>query len=205
MLVRLVKGGLLGAIVIFVWQGTFWSVLPFARDLWAGIPDGEAVMQQFRASGMQTGIYYFPEHPDPGAPAEEMNAAWERLTQLAKAGPTVTFMLYQAEGYDPMGYSWYVQGFLADLLATILMTILIGAAAHAYPRYGQRVVVCSAFGLIGILAGPVLFGSFYLYPGKLMLLMLIDAAIGWLLAGLLIAWATKPEKLAAQPAAEARP
>lgn len=192
MLKKLLIGGVLGAVVLFAWQGIWWGVLPFAQQQLRGLPEGEVLMQHCRASGMESGIYYYPPHPPQGMAPEQQKAAWERLTELARNGPTVTFMAYQSAGYDPLGYSWYIKGFVADLVACILLTLLVAGVSGSLPGYGQRVGFCLGAGLIGTLSGPLVFGSFFLYPTTLLVLLVVEAAAGWILAALLIALATRP-------------
>ena len=188
MVKKLLIGGLLGGLAMFIWQGLWWAVGPVMMPQFKTLPEGESIAQSMAAQSMETGIYIHPGHPE-----QQDKAAWEHMTEVARRGPTMTFISYQAEGYDPMGVSWYVRGLVADIVACILVTFLVAGVAPCLPRYGQRVLLCGGIGLAGAITGAFIIGGFFIIPDTFVIGQVIDQIIGWLIAGLLIALATKPD------------
>jgi hypothetical protein len=178
MVKRLLIGGLLGGLALFVWQALWWSVFPPVAGLWHAYPDGQAVVAEYEAQGLDSGIYRYPD-----------------ISDGFVEGPTLYFAIYQAGGFDQTSPAPFIQGLLLDISAALMMTLVLGALAVALPRFGQRLMLCIVLGCIGILSGPLVFGSFVQFPAGLMLAILFDAIIGWTLCGLVISAATKPAQV----------
>lgn len=188
---KVLLAGLLGGVVLFFWLGFWWMSGPGMSTM-NEIPGGDALVQQLDRSGMESGVYYFPAQPDDMGD----KAAWERVTELAQRGPTITFMAYQAEGYDPMDMSSMLIGFILTVLAALCAAFIIAHTAAALPGYFQRVFTTTLFGAIIAFMGVMSTGTFFLYPREVMLNELANQLIGWTLAGLVIAAFTRPARVA---------
>ncbi len=197
MLKKLLIGGLLGGIAMFVRQGVWWALLPFAMGGMKPLPAGADFASQMRSQNMESGIYYHPERPKPSGDAAADKAAMEEMVETALAGPTVSFMIYQADGFDYNNPAPYIRGLSSDIIACILVTLLLSLCAACMPAFGQRVLFCAGIGLATALTGPVVLSGFFFHPQSFVVAQVVDATLGWAVAGLLIALATRPQAVKA--------
>ncbi|MCC7477274.1 hypothetical protein IT575_02350 [bacterium] len=179
MIKKLLIGGILGAVIMFMWLGLAWSTWHLSQ--FRQIPDDRALMGEIALRNMDSGIYYYPPMPDRSNP-EAVKAHEEAFS----AGPVISFMAFQKKGGSmPLTM---IRGFLITLFSVSLVCWLLLRAAPALPGYFQRVGFCSAVGLVVALSGPLTFGNFFWLPQMHQFLELFDQLVGWTLVGLLLAW-----------------
>ena len=174
MLKKLLLGGLLGGLVLFMYLGLSWAVLPFHMNALHELPAAAAMGGGL--AGLDHRVYY-SGMPEEGA-----------------TDPAVPLMVFAPDGYEPqpvvMG-----RGLVLTLLATFLVTFIVMASRQTL--YSSRVVLCTIVGAVVALAGPMTFGNFFYFPFEFVWPEIVDQLLGWTLAGLVIAWAARPD---AEPA-----
>jgi hypothetical protein len=109
MVSKLALGGVLGGIVMFMWLGLSWAVMPFHRAALKELPKSSA-MVSFGTVGMTHGIYYSGE-PHKGSTAAE-----------------IPLMVYLPGGYPPMQIVM-IKGLLLSIFALCLCTGAVVALA----------------------------------------------------------------------------
>ena len=175
-MIRALLGGLVGGVIMFVTGFIFWATplgeIPFVR---AGEPQNAALQialaQNLTPTG--TGAYMIPEHRNSAAG-----------TVLYGTGP-IAVIHFNQNGFPTEDSSMIVSGFLAAVVAGLLMAFGLGVTGAASFAGRARLVVCFALGVTTwtILAQPIFshFGwGYWIYS-------FIAESAGLILAGLVIA------------------
>jgi hypothetical protein len=170
MIRKLLLGGLLGGLAMFVYLSLSWTVIPFHMNGMQELPDVAAMMGN--VAGLEHEVYYS------GMPEEGV------------VEPVIPFMVFAPGGYEPQPVI-LGKGLLMTLLAALLVTFVVMAARQ--PVYRSRVMLCTIIGAAIALAGPMTFGNFFYFPFEFIWPEILDQLVGWTLAGFIIAWATKPQ------------
>jgi hypothetical protein len=179
---RIVIAALLGAIVMFFWQFASHMLLPIG-EMGFRAPQNEDVVIQAIASGTpESGIYGLPYIDMKDFENEAKQKAW---VEKAKAN-RFAFVVVSEPQTDPasMGPQLGKQ-FVANLLGALIIAFVLAATAWGF---GARVLGSLGFGVFGWLLNIVPQWNWYRFPSDFMLGGLLDQGIGWLLAGIPIAW-----------------
>jgi hypothetical protein len=183
-----ILGGLLGGVVLFVWGAVSHTVLPLGHVGVRSMPsaDEPAMLASFRGTLKERALYVFPGMPQDRQPTAEEQRAWE---QKYTSG-------YGIVVYDPSpGAFSFPRNLLTEFAANVaaaLLAALVLSWMAASAGYGRRVLAAAAFGLVMGLDIDVSQWNWYSFPTPFMLTQLMDHAIGWTLAGLVLARFTRP-------------
>lgn len=185
---RVLIAGVAGAIVYYVWQMLTWIVLPIHGPTILSMPNEAPIREALIAQDLETGLYSVPYGSD-----EEMMDPDSEFTKRHKEGPLFV-VFYQKEGMEPMPMSMLGIGILTDFLgATIAAAMLCCAVGGCCCRtYWQRVAFISGFGVFLALMSHVAYMNWMRFPAHYSAMMILDAIVGWFLAGLAIAAIIKP-------------
>lgn len=177
---RIGIAALVGAIIMFVWQMSVHMFLPIG-EMGMKAPANEDVVIQAIASGTpDPGIYYLPYFDMAKADDSVALAAWE-----AKAN-RYSFLVVGTPLSDPMSMGPQLgKQFVVNLLSAFIVAWLLVATAWGF---GARVVGSLAIGLFGWFANVVPQWNWYHFPTDFMIGGLLEQGIGWLLAGIGMAW-----------------
>ena len=189
MMKRLITGGIVGGITLFMWGFVSWVVLTWHFDtvrhdssVMAGVEDIEDNLQE-------TGVYYFPPMTTMRPDETEMEA----YTELHKNSPS-GMIFYNAEHLDPMSPSRLFVGFLVNVGAALFATLLLIVALPSLPKYWGRVVYVAALGVFAIFAIRMVDGVFFNLPIRWTVNQTLDTAISWMLVGFVLAAIVRPER-----------
>jgi len=182
---RVLIAGLLGSVVLFIWGFISWAALPWHNATMPSLPNEEAVVESLRANVNTTAVYQFPGMPADDAESQQ---AW---TEKYKRGP-YGILIYIAQGADPMAPQPFIGGFVLSLLTATLAAYLLSLGANKLTGYSQRVIFVTLLGVFAALVSHFSMWNWMHVPTGYSLVMAADLVIGWLLAGLVIAWRIKP-------------
>ena len=189
MMKRLITGGIVGGITLFMWGFVSWVVLTWHSDTVRHDSSVMAVVEDIEDNLQETGVYYFPPMTTMRPDETEMEA----YTELHKNSPS-GMIFYNAEHLDPMSPSRLFVGLLADVGAAIFATLLLMVALPSLPKYWGRVVYVAALGVFAIFAIRLVDGVFFNLPIRWTVNQTLDTAISWMLAGLVLAAIVRPPK-----------
>lgn len=190
MMKRLLIGGLVGGIALFMWGFVSWVVLTWHFDTVKHDRSVMAIVEDIEDHLQETGVYYFP----PMASMRPDETEMEAYTELHKTSPS-GMIFYSAEHLDPMsGYRLFI-GFLVDVGAAFFATLLLIVALPSLPKYWGRVAYVAALGIFAIFAIRLVDGVFLNLPPRWTVNMILDTAISWTLAGLVLAAIVRPPKM----------
>ncbi len=183
---RIVIAGLLGGIVMFVWGFVAHMLLPLGEIGMRTLPiaQQDAVIAAAKEGLGQEGVYMLPsfENMDDYNDEAKHKAFGERAT----ANP-YAFVVYQPTGVDVannMGPN------LGKEAATNVLSAIVAAfvVSFAVVGFGLRTLLVGAMGVFAWLSISVPYWNWYRFPLEFTLANLVMQAVGWLLAGLAIAW-----------------
>lgn len=188
---RILLGGVLGGVVLFVWGFLYWAVLSDTLLPYKHMADQAAVVEVLQENLPETGIYWFPmpQH-NPDATAEEKQAAREAAEESHREGP-LGAVIYHAEGGEVMPPSVLVKGFVINFFSALLASILL-CCACGRSGYAARTAFVFGLGLFAAASVHLIAWNFMFNPMGFTLLKIGDTIVGWFLAGLVIAAVVKP-------------
>ncbi len=187
---RILLGGVLGAVVLFVWSFLYWVVLSERLLPYNHMKDESAVVEVLVENLRETGVYWFPmpKH-DLDATKEEKKAATEAWQEKHQEGPLGT-VIYITDGRKAMAPSTLVKGFVIDFVSALLASILL-CCACGRRGYAARAAFVFGLGLFAAVSVHLIAWNFMLNPMGFTLLKIGDSIVGWFLAGLVIAAVVK--------------
>jgi hypothetical protein len=181
---KILLGGLIGGIVLFLWGFVSHTMLPLGEMGIAALPEEEIVLGAMESAISEPAIYFFPGmSKDPSA--EETQVWMEKY----EAGP-IGILVYRPTGLKPMSGQLIYQ-LLTDIAAVLLAALLLSFTALVY---WKRVLFVTLLGLVGWFGIILPYMIWYLFPGSFTVGALIDGLLGWFLVGLLLGVMVKPPK-----------
>ncbi len=179
---KIIIGGLVGGIILFVWSFLAWVVLPLHTPSMHKIPNEDAVMSMLKQSLPDKAVYLFPHGPGMTPDQSAQNAWAEKMKQ----GPT-GMIIFNPNGTDPMMPGQMLVGFVLDLLSALLVAWLLTRSTALGSSFAGRVAFCGMFGIFAMLFDYLMMWNWMGYPGDFTVGLILDGIIAWLLAGLGIA------------------
>lgn len=181
MLKQIIIGGFLGGMALFISGYITWA----ATDLHSGtIRSHEgitAVVENISEHLPETGVYYFPPANFDRSDSESM-AAWMEEFETKPHG----MIFYNTTLGNPMPPSRLLRGFLVDVLASMMATILLLMALPSLSGYWSRVLYVVSLGVFAILSVHLVENVFHDMPFSWTTGVSLDMAASWLFVGLVL-------------------
>jgi hypothetical protein len=180
----------LGSLIAFVWSAIA-HMNPVTGPMGLSMLGAkeDAVVASLKSNVTEPGLYFFPGMDMSKKMSTDEEAAW---TAKYKNGHGL--LLFHPTGGEPMEPKQLVVEFVSTLgcacLAACILASLVGSV-------GGRAMKIGMIGFFGWLAISISQMNWYGFPFPFIALDLIDQAIGWFLAGLLMAKMIKPPSVAA--------
>lgn len=180
---RLVIAALLGGLVVFAWGFVSHMVLPVG-EMGHEMATSEDVVLAALQEGLpaREGVYHVPglapdQYDDPDAAAA--------YSAKALASPNAV-IIYQPTGRDGMDMApQLVKEWVTNTVSALLLAWVLSLGAFGF---GRRVAIATAMGVFAWLVVSVPYWNWYRFPLEFTVGSLIGHGVGWLLAGLVMAW-----------------
>ena len=198
-MIRLLVGALLSAVVLFFWGFVFWAASGVMYRFMFPLPNEDEVTQALQNAKIESGTYLIP-FPAPEAMSGADPKREADFMARHVRGPVVE-IVYRKEGLDPRNVQEYVVGFCHYLAASLLAGVLLVMAQPGLQRYPARVLFVALVGVFACVAIAFAKPVWFHHPWPAILYESAYNAIGWLLAGLVMALVIRPVKEAAPPSA----
>jgi len=176
---RILLAGLLGGLVVFVWGAISHMLLPIGTMGLRSLPNEDAVLEVFRTSVPEAGLYFFPGMN----PSDTSKEAQEAFAAKYRTGPA-GLLVYRPIGGDVLSPRQLVTELLTNILGALLAAWVV---ARTRGTYLQRAVLVGSLGLFAWISISLSYWNWYGFPTAFICAEGIDQVVGWLLGGLVIA------------------
>jgi hypothetical protein len=191
---RILLGGVLGGIMMFVWGALSHMVLGLGDASIRKIPNESAVLAVLRDNIREPGFYFFPGMGQTsGMSKEQSEAAQKEWFEKIRTGPN-GILVYQPQGAEALSPKQLIIELCTNIAAGLLAALLLAFAVPSLPGYGGRVLFVTALGVLAVIMVNVPYWNWYGFPTNFTLCELADQVIGSALAGAVMAAIIKPAK-----------
>ncbi|MBL7993811.1 hypothetical protein JNM05_00425 [bacterium] len=170
----LIKGSLLGGLVLFVWSSLSWTVIPWHEATLSKFTSDEAISKAILDAAPEKGIYYLPSQ----GTEEEL---WKKM----ETGPVAFLAIRPGAQNLGMGPLMGIQ-FLIQLMTSFLLTWLL-LQTRADLSYLKRVMFVA---IAAFMAGVMVHlpnWNWWEFSNAYTAVNMIDLFVNGLFAGLVIA------------------
>jgi hypothetical protein len=189
---RIVLGGIVGGIVIFLWGFVSHMLLPLGEMGVHALPDEGSVVGPIRSTVKEPGFYMFPGMDHAKQPSEADQQAW---AEKAKQGPYGVLIV------RPQGVEFAMGPLLLTEAGTNIISALLAALLLSQVRVGTsywtRVGFVTLLGLFAFALDIVPYWNWYSFPADFVASELIEHVVAMLLCGLVLAAIVRTPKSAA--------
>jgi hypothetical protein len=188
MLKKVLLGGIVGGVVVFLWGSISHMLLPLGEVGIREIPNEAAVLGVMKENVTAAGVYLYPGLGKPYDQAtEEDHKQWAERYKSGGHG----ILVYTPGGAEFSFPASLVREFVSNMAAALVAALLLW---HVGPGvgFGGRVMLT---GLLGVFStADVLFSywNWYGFPTNFIAAGAADSIIGWTLAGAALARLVKP-------------
>lgn len=186
---KLLKGGMIGGIVLFVWSIVSWGVLSWHIDSLQSFDDEKKMTMVIEENVKKPGVYFLPMAQLPTISSFDMQFG-ELLSIQANKQPLM-FASILPNGLQESSAKTWLLALAAQMVAAFLVTslVLINTCARFWGRFGQVML----FAIAASIVTHVPYFTWFHFPLTFILVEVVDLLVAWALAGIVIASVTKPK------------
>jgi hypothetical protein len=189
---RVVIGGILGGLMMFVWLFVAHDLLPLGELGVGEIPNEGPVLSAMQSSIPQAGLYLFPGMGlGPNPTMQQRNAAMPAYMKKYEQSPHGFLVYHPASGAFNFGAALAREGAL-NLLEGLLAAWLLSYAA-AGRAYSQRAGFVVILGVLASVTTNLEYWNWYDFPGNYVAGYMVTQIIGFTLVGLVVGAFVKSE------------
>ena len=189
---RVVIGGILGGLTMFVWLFVAHEFLPLGELGVQEISNEGPVLSTMQSSIPQAGLYLFPGFGlGPNATSAQRNAAMPAYMKKYEQSPHGILVYHPASGAFNFGGALAKEGMI-NLLEGLLAAWLLSLAA-AGKAYSGRAGFVVILGVLASVATNLEYWNWYDFPGNYVAGYMVTQIMGFTLVGLVVAAFVKTE------------
>src|SRR6478609_4655072 len=183
---RILFGGILGGIVMFVWTSIAHMALPLGEAGINEIPSESAVLGAMQSSiGDKTGLYIFPGlGVGKSATREEKSEAMKQMQQRIAANPSGILMYHPPGRPFSFGKALAIE-FSTEVLQAILVIWLL--AQTRIGSFGGRVGFVLIAGILAAMTTNISYWNWYGFPGVYTASYILIEIVGFFLVAIVAA------------------
>lgn len=192
---RVVIGGILGGLVMFVWLFVAHELLGIEENSVREIPNEAPVLSAMQSSIPEAGFYIYPGFGlGPKPTSEQRHAAMPEYMKKYEHSPHGVLIYHPPSGPFNFGKLLGAEGLL-NLLEGLLVAWLLSWAA-AGRRYAARAGFVTIAGILAAISSNVEYWIWYDFPSGYVLGYVVTQIVGYALVGLVVAAFVKKEAIA---------
>jgi hypothetical protein len=187
---KILIGGVIVGVVLFVWSAVAHMALPIGEMGIKTIQNEDAVLAALKANINEPGFYFFPGNElmqSRSLPKEQQQAAMEAWEKKYAAGPR-GIMVYHPTGDTPMHPKQFIREFLANVVGGWIVAFALAMALGRLTSFGARAGFVALLGLLPWVIVDISYWNWFGFPTSYLVAQLLDQAIGMLLAGIALAF-----------------
>jgi hypothetical protein len=181
---RILIAGVAGAVAMFIWMGVAHMVTPLGWIGFSQIADEAPVIAAMQGAIPKDGLYIFP-WVDPKS--KEAMAQYKEKVKTSASG----LLLYKAPPGSDIETKQLVIEFVTEIALCLLAAFLLAQTMLA--AYAMRVGFVALVGVTAAISTNVPYWNWYGFPCDFTLAAIFMAVVGYLVAGLVIAFLIKPK------------
>ncbi|MGH7889829.1 MAG: hypothetical protein ACRENF_04685 [Thermodesulfobacteriota bacterium] len=180
MMQKIMKCGLIGGFILFVWSAVSWTILPWQKSQLGSFTNEKDVRSAIIDNTNGSGLYILPNLNDYSNDSDELAAAKSRMM----TGPFVVAAV-AADGKNPNMVLSSAASLIVKIIAASLVTWLL---FHIPKRdYNRSVKFVTVAGIVIAMMSTLPYAIWFAYPGSFVITSMIESIFGWFFAGLAIA------------------
>lgn len=187
MAIRVIFAGIFGGLLFFMWSAAAHMATPLGEMGVSSLPDEAPVLSVMRDGITEDGLYFFPGGDMHGDMTEEEMADWE---QRLRDGPSGILVVHP-DGSEPMSANMLLTELGCNIAATLLAAFIVSRTATGF---AGRWLVVALLGPIAWLSITASYWNWYGFPREYVTGEFIMEAVGWLVAGFVIALVLRPRR-----------
>ena len=182
---RIFLAGILGGIVMFIWNFVAHDLLPLGEMGVRLIPNEDAVTSVLQTNlGDNSGFYVFPSGGlTPGATGEQKKAAMKKAEEQMAAGAGGV-LVYRPKRIFNFPKRLGIE-FVTEVIESLLAVFLL--AQTGIRGFGGKVGFVFTTGILASIVTNVPYANWYGFPKSFTLAQMIMTVVGYLLVGIVAA------------------
>ena len=181
---RILLGGILGGLALFMWGGLSHMVIGLGSVGMQNIQ--KPVYDSMKATISQGGLYFFPESDMKGNMKDEY-----------KNGP-VGILAFRPTGAGAPITKELINETILNIVQALLAAYLLSFACARLVRYPQRVGFVFVLGILSALATNIEYWNWYGFSSSYTMAAIVDKLVGFMVVGLVVAAFVKSTNAAVQ-------
>ena len=174
---RILLGGVLGGLALFLWGGLSHMVLGLGN---VGIQNIQSpVYDAMKGAIAQPGVYLFPESDMKG-----------NIKDQYKGGP-IGIVAYKPAGAGASMAGQLINETILNIIQALIAAFLLSLAVKLV-RYPQRVGFVFVLGILSAIATNIEYWIWYSFPANYTTAAIVDKLVGFMVVGLVVAAFVKP-------------
>ena len=183
---KVLFGGIIGAIILFVWGFVSWMVLPWHQTTFEQFKNEDYVAWVIKENAPKDGVYMIPSMAidEDNMSKDEINKEMAKNQDAIKNGPFI-YAQIQTNGLTAAGPTSFVISFLTSFVGAVIICVLLSQTAGLH--YFGRVFFVFLIGLLVGILGYIPNWNWFGASCSFTLVMIADTVISWFFAGLALA------------------
>jgi hypothetical protein len=179
---RILIAGILGGVVMFIWNFVAHELLPLGEMGVHVLTNEDAITSALQTNlADNSGFYYFPSGGlTPGATGEQKQAAMKKATEQMAAGPSGV-LIYRPKRVFNFPKRLIIQ-FATDFAEALLAVFLL--AQTGIRGFGGKVGFVLTAGILAAITTNIPYANWYGFPKDYTLGQMLIQVIGFLLVGI---------------------
>src|SRR5437660_8450446 len=192
---RILLAGILGGVVMFIWNFVAHDLLPLGEMGVRIMTNEDAVTGALQTNlGDTSGFYIFPSGGlTPGAAGEQKKAAMQKAEEQMAAGPAGV-LIYRPKRVFNFPKRLIIQ-FATDVAEALLAVFLL--AQTSITGFGGKVGFVLMAGILAAITTNVPYANWYGFPKDFTLGQMLTQIIGFLLVGIVAGLMMRPKNTTA--------
>jgi hypothetical protein len=178
---RVLLGGAVGGLLMFIWSAVAWIALPLHTSTLAAMANEDSVITAMKSGMDRKSVYMFPARQKSGD-----QAATDVWKKKYNQGP-VGIVIYNPAGASDLMLAEMGIGLVDSILTAMLAAWLLSRSTAAKSGFFARVMFCGMLGLFICLAVHVANWNWMMYPVDYTTGRIADSLVGWVIGGIGIA------------------
>lgn len=186
---KIVIGGVLAGLVMFIWSAIAHELLPIGDMGVKTITNEDAVIAAMKANIKEPGFYFFPGEGMSHAttlPKDAQEAAKKAWQEKWEAGPNGV-LVYHPTGEKLSMPKLMTIEFLADVVVGLIAAFALAMASEKLRSFAGRVGFVTLLGVLGFALIEVSYWNWYGFPRDFEIGQFLDQVVGMAFAGTVLA------------------